>query len=386
MPDNRADFQKTTCRHPYCSAPDRVFAPGAYRVSIERSANFEDSSTFSQQIPLKPLYPWGPGLKSGKYSVPKRGLGEDMLAWWCLACLESVWLEGNGFIKFRYQYKRSEDPELWELLANMRPEARSRGEQNRLYHLSDLRTQAVEAWRWAQDYQWEANYGAGPDPSAGNPDLVDLESLDGTTGQTIKISLHRVAEKTLSEILRVVDEKIERERQSSRQANQSAPDETLRTENPLASESTATVLDMSPESASPDETVSSGQPDVQRVTKKRSANNTSEEKGSRMDTTAEESGAPRSIKKHKLETEQPKDTRPVQSFDGDSPPKRAQRLKLNPPKKPCSSHDPGVAVTSGMETQEHMQDSGDSTRNPSHKAEGATRKTKLRLTFKAGQT
>lgn len=80
--------------------------------------------------------------------MPKRNLGDNVLAWWCLACLETLLLEDDGLIKFRYHYKRGEDPELWELLANMSPGTRSRGEQDRLYHLSDLRTQAVEAWRW----------------------------------------------------------------------------------------------------------------------------------------------------------------------------------------------------------------------------------------------
>jgi len=95
----------------------------------------------------------------------------------------------------------------------------------------------------AQDHQWEASYGAGPDPSVENPDWADLESPNGVTGQNIKISLDRMAERTLSEILTVVDEKIEHERDLSRQTNQSALDATLDTDDPQIGESNATTPD-----------------------------------------------------------------------------------------------------------------------------------------------
>jgi len=104
-------------------------------------------------------------------------------------------------------------------------------------------------------------------------------------------------------------------------------------------------------------------PEVQLVKKERSVDNRAEGNGSSMHTTAPENGAPRSVKQQKQETEQPKDTRPVRSSDSGSPPKRVQRIRLNPPNKPGSSHDPSMAVTSGVEMQECMQkNSDDSTR------------------------
>jgi len=239
----------------------------------------------------------------------------------------------------------------------------------------------VEAWRWAQDYQWEASYGAGPDPSVETPESADSESLYGITGQTIRISLQRMAEWTLNEILRAVYEKTEHGRDISHETNQSATDATLNNEGPQIGESNATTPDMSYKSVSVLGKASELPLNVHLITKKRSVNDTSEENGFSMHSTAEEYGAPRSVKKANLDAEQPKNTRPVQSSGGGSPHKRAQRLRLNPPEKPGSSHDPSVAVISGVE---YVQNSGDNTRNKSYKAEGPTRNPRLRLTFKAG--
>lgn len=212
MPSDWEDFEQTTCRHPYCPATDRSSQPRSYRISVERSTNFEEDSVFSHTIPLQPQFPWGPGLKSGRYAAPKRGLGKDVLSWWCLSCIEQVWLEGEGFIKFRYQYKRTDEPELWELLRNVTPETRTGGPKDRLYHLSPMQRDAIEAWRVAKDYEWECQYGAGPSELTHPPEPAIILTDDETTGERVVVALHELAPQTLSEALETVDDNVERAR------------------------------------------------------------------------------------------------------------------------------------------------------------------------------
>jgi len=71
------------------SLAPRLLCMEHFALVSKISANFEDSSTYSQQIPLNPLYSWGTGLELGKYSMPKQEMSEGLLAW-CLAYQETV--------------------------------------------------------------------------------------------------------------------------------------------------------------------------------------------------------------------------------------------------------------------------------------------------------
>lgn len=92
MPEHWDDIaKKTTCRHPFCPSRDHVSQPGTLRVSIEKSEKSVDSNDgldFDLEIPLEPLYPWSKSLKNGPWSRDRRGIGKEVVAWWCLSCME----------------------------------------------------------------------------------------------------------------------------------------------------------------------------------------------------------------------------------------------------------------------------------------------------------
>lgn len=223
MPEDRNRFEKTTCRHPFCPATDHASQPGEYRVSVERASHFEDISPFSQRIPLRPQHPWSGKLKFGGRACEKRGLGRNVESWWCLVCAENIWLELDGFILPSSIGPRRLEPELYELLGDLQPERRAAGPTDRLYHLSAPQIYTLEKWRAVGLHKAVENYGIDPGPEAvsgAEPDTLypnsgvrDLDSVDDITGRPIFVEVHDVAEKRLSEVMRMVDEKIESQRQ-----------------------------------------------------------------------------------------------------------------------------------------------------------------------------
>jgi len=222
MPENKDSFQITTCRHPFCPATDHASQPNTYRVSIERASNFEDISPFSQRIPLRPQYPWSGKLKYGMRACEKRGLGKNVESWWCLECVENIWLELDGFIKPSSTGPQRQEPELYELLKDLQPEYRTAGPKDRLYHLSAPQVYTLEKWRAVGQHKAVAKYGVDPGPEAvsgAEPDTLyrdsevrDLDSVDGMTGRPVSVEVYDVADRRLSEVMRMVDERIESQR------------------------------------------------------------------------------------------------------------------------------------------------------------------------------
>lgn len=245
MPNGEQVLEKTTCRHPLCLAPDHASQPGSYRVSIEKAENLEEQNEFSQSIPLTPLHPWSAKLKNGERAKTKRGLGKEVKAWWCLECIENIWLELDGFQKQRYQYKRSEDPELWEIFRFLQPEERAAGLHDSEYHLSAPQRYALEKWRAVAMYEAfeaygidvgsEAVFGVEPNTLYLEPDTRDIKGIDEVTGQAVEVKATRVAGKKLSDALRYADDEVHRRHQLLRQATPAAYTTTTKSAAPVTS-------------------------------------------------------------------------------------------------------------------------------------------------------
>lgn len=220
IPDHEQLLEKTTCRYSLFSALDHAAQPGSYRVSIEKTENLDEHNQFSGRIPLKPQYPWSAALKNGKWTKMKRGLGENVEAWWFLECIEDIWLEIDGFIEQRYQSKLLEDLELWEIFRYLQPEERAAGLQDSKYHLSAPQRYAPEKWRAVAIHEAFEAYGidvgseaiAGPESNTLylGKDSQDFRGIHKATGQAIEITATEVAGQKLSEALKIADETVRR--------------------------------------------------------------------------------------------------------------------------------------------------------------------------------
>ena len=79
--------QDTTCRHSEC--PNRVTPPGSYRVSLEKLADCDPANNVISYEAIDSLKSV---RKTPKGSQGRRGLGANGQEWWCLKCLETLFV------------------------------------------------------------------------------------------------------------------------------------------------------------------------------------------------------------------------------------------------------------------------------------------------------
>ena len=195
-------------------------------MSIEPKDNFNPRSRYSTHIPLTPLHVWSNKLKFGPYARTKRGLGRNVEAWWCLPCLEEVWLEGKGFIKQPFDHTRLDRPDVDDL-SMIYPEERSGGVNGGLYHLPSPHRYGLEKWRATIQHEQSLN-GVTMGPNAvGGQDrgtlyedeaVRDLRGIDEETGEAVEVTACQVRGKRLSEVFRLVDESVALKRREYHQA------------------------------------------------------------------------------------------------------------------------------------------------------------------------
>ena len=81
-------LKDTTCRHSEC--PNRVTPPCSYRASLE---NLRDCGPGSRLIGYEAIDSLKNVRKTPKGSQGKRGLGANGQEWWCLKCLEAIFVD-----------------------------------------------------------------------------------------------------------------------------------------------------------------------------------------------------------------------------------------------------------------------------------------------------
>ena len=160
------------------------------------------------------------------YACEKRGEGENVKAWWCLACLENVWLELDGFIKRPDEVERPDRLDM-EQLSTIYPESRARGTNNPLFHLSSPQEYGVAKWKATIHHKWweegtqmgeEAVYGSEEGTVYEDAATRDMKGVDEVKGEVVEITAHQVRGKRLSEVLRLVDENVALKRQQAADA------------------------------------------------------------------------------------------------------------------------------------------------------------------------
>lgn len=80
-------IQDTTCRHSEC--PHRVTPPGSYRASLEKLADCDPANNVISYEAIDSLRNV---QKTSKGSQGRRGLGTNGQEWWCLKCLEALFV------------------------------------------------------------------------------------------------------------------------------------------------------------------------------------------------------------------------------------------------------------------------------------------------------
>ena len=116
--------------------------------------------------------------------------------------------------------KRPEDPELWEQLLRVRLEKRTAGINDLLYHLTGPQRFAVEKWRAIEQYRIRKQYddemetgnvfGNEPMTLYESAAIRNMDSIDKATGRTVTIRAADAQDKKLSEVLSIMDAKVER--------------------------------------------------------------------------------------------------------------------------------------------------------------------------------
>lgn len=154
-------------------------------------------------------------MKYGARAHEKRGEGKDVIVWWCLHCIEAVWLKEEGF-KIRARDRQGAQPDRTDL-GIIDVEDRVQGPHNAEYCLSDPQICSVEKWKAVINFDDRAKgiyqqpgYVLGREPGTlyENQQARDEIGIDELTGDVIEVSVTEVRGQKLSEVLRLVDEKV----------------------------------------------------------------------------------------------------------------------------------------------------------------------------------
>ena len=82
------DLKDTTCRHAEC--PNKVTPPSSYRASLER---LRDCGPGSRHIGYEAIDSLSNVQRTRKGFQGRRGLGANGQEWWCLKCLEAIFVD-----------------------------------------------------------------------------------------------------------------------------------------------------------------------------------------------------------------------------------------------------------------------------------------------------
>lgn len=219
MPDSEGDFEFiATCQNPSCRSPNHCFQPRCYRISAEKPENFDEESWWYSQLPLKPKHRLSK-QESNSYMLPdQRGLGTKVEAWWCLPCFEAVLLmeKGVGFLHGPADLTNTLQPKASDLSV-LRAEYRTPASQWNLFHLPPPQRYNFEKWKAMAAYNgemelWgvlEADAVTGEEGTL-YPDVEtrDLDALEEYTKEPIELTVAEIQGKKLSEVLRMVDERV----------------------------------------------------------------------------------------------------------------------------------------------------------------------------------